>query len=98
MRSRRRRRGQMGWNALGIAVCLVLVFPVYWMVSTAFKPDSGIIAEKPQWIPLHPTLDHFRNAMAQQYFWANVKNSIIIVLVTVAIAMVLAFLAAVALA
>jgi N,N'-diacetylchitobiose transport system permease protein len=98
MRSRRRRRGQAGWNALGIAVSLVLVFPVYWMVSTAFKPDSGIIALKPQWIPLHPTLDHFRAAMAQPYFWDDVKNSVIIVLVTVGIAMVLAFLAAIALA
>jgi N,N'-diacetylchitobiose transport system permease protein len=98
MRKSRRRYGQAGWNALGLAVSLVMVFPVYWMVSTAFKPDSGIIAEKPQWIPLHPTLDHFRNAMSQPYFWENVKNSVIIVLVTVAIAMVLAFLAAVALA
>jgi N,N'-diacetylchitobiose transport system permease protein len=76
----------------------VLVFPVYWMVSTAFKPDSGIIALKPQWIPLHPTLKHFRDAMARPFFWDDVKNSIIIVLVTVAIAMVIAFLAAIALA
>jgi len=98
MRRSRRRYGQLGWNALGLAVSAVMVFPVYWMVSTAFKPDSGIIAETPQWIPLHPTLDHFRAAMAQPYFWEDVKNSVIIVLVTVAIAMVLAFLAAVALA
>jgi N,N'-diacetylchitobiose transport system permease protein len=98
MRKSRRRYGQAGWNALGLAVSAVMVFPVYWMVSTAFKPDSGIIAETPQWIPLHPTLTHFRSAMAQPYFWENVKNSLVIVLVTVAIAMVLAFLAAIALA
>jgi N,N'-diacetylchitobiose transport system permease protein len=98
MRRSRRRYGQLGWNALGLAVSAVMVFPVYWMVSTAFKPDSGIIAETPQWLPLHPTLEHFRAAMAQPYFWENVKNSLIIVLVTVAIAMVLAFLAAIALA
>jgi N,N'-diacetylchitobiose transport system permease protein len=98
VRSRRRRYNQAGWNALGIAVSLVMVFPVYWMVSTAFKPDSGIIALKPDWFPLRPTLDHFSNAIDQPYFWENVKNSIIVVLVTVAIAMVLAFLAAVALA
>jgi N,N'-diacetylchitobiose transport system permease protein len=98
MRSRRHRYRQAGWNVLGLAVCLVLVFPVYWMVSTAFKPDEGIIALKPQWIPLHPTLDHFTTAMDQPYFWDDVKNSLIIVTVTVAIAMVLAFLAAIALA
>jgi N,N'-diacetylchitobiose transport system permease protein len=98
MRSRRRRHSQAGWNVLGLGVSLVLVFPVYWMVSTAFKPDDGIIALKPEWIPLHPTLDHFTTAMKQPFFWDDVKNSVIIVLVTVAIAMVLAFLAAIALA
>jgi N,N'-diacetylchitobiose transport system permease protein len=92
------RYSRAGWNAAGVAVSIVLVFPVYWMVSTAFKPDSGIIALKPEWVPLHPTLKHFRDAMAEPYFWENVKNSLIIVLATVAIAMVLAFLAAVALA
>jgi N,N'-diacetylchitobiose transport system permease protein len=98
VRTHRGRYSRAGWNAVGIAVSLVLVFPVYWMVSTAFKPDSRIIADKPQWIPLHPTLKHFTDAMREPYFWEDVKNSIIIVLVTVAIAMVLAFLAAVALA
>jgi N,N'-diacetylchitobiose transport system permease protein len=98
VRTHRHRWSQAGWNAVGIAVSLVLVFPVYWMVSTAFKQDSGIIALKPQWVPLHPTLKHFQDAMAEPYFWENVKNSLIIVLATVAIAMVLAFLAAVALA
>jgi N,N'-diacetylchitobiose transport system permease protein len=97
MRSRRR-YAQWGWNAVGLAVCAVMIFPVYWMVSTAFKPESGIIAVKPEWIPLHPTIRHFTDAMKQPYFWQDVKNSLIIVLVTVAIAMVLAFLAAVALA
>jgi N,N'-diacetylchitobiose transport system permease protein len=86
------------WNGIGIALLLVLVFPVYWMVSTAFKPDDEIVSVTPTWVPLHPTLQHFRDAMKQPYFWENVRNSVIIVLVTVAISMVLAFLAAVALA
>jgi len=98
MRRRRGRYQQLGWNALGLAVSVVMVFPVFWMISTAFKPDSGIIAVKPEWIPLHPTLDHFRAAIDKPYFWQDVKNSLIVVTVTVAIAMVLAFLAAVALA
>jgi len=76
----------------------VMVFPVYWMVTTAFKPDSQIIGEKPAWLPLHPTLSHFTSAMKQPFFWDDVKNSMIIVSVTVAISMALAFLAAVALA
>jgi len=88
----------MGWNAVGLLLLVVLVFPVYWMISTSFKPDSEINAAKPTWLPLHPTIDHYRAAMNKDYFWVDVKNSLVIVVVAVAASMVLAFLAAVALA
>jgi N,N'-diacetylchitobiose transport system permease protein len=97
-RRRRRRLGQTGWNLLGLALAVVLLFPVYWMVSTAFKPDDEINSLTPTWFSLRPTLDHFGDAMNRPFFWSSVKNSLIIVSVTVALAMVLAFLAAVALA
>jgi len=71
---------------------------VFWMISTAFKPDDKIIALTPTWFPLHPTLSHFRAALARPYFWTDVKNSLIVVLATVLIATAVAFLAAVALA
>ena len=83
---------------VGIALFVVLVFPVYWMVSTAFKPNEDIIAAEPTWLPLSPTLQHFRDAMNRPYFWDIVQNSLIVVLVAVGASMVLAFLAAVALA
>jgi N,N'-diacetylchitobiose transport system permease protein len=97
----RRRRGRgrrAAWNTLGLALLVVLVFPVFWMVTTALKPDGEINAFKPSWLPLRPTLDHFRDAMDRPYFWDGVRNSLIIVCVAVALSMVLAFLAAIALA
>ena len=97
-RSRRKLAARVGWNTLGIAVFLVMVFPVYWMVSTAFKPGADITSYTPTWFPLHPTLLHFHDALHKPYFWTDLKNSVIIVLVVVALSMVLAFLAAVALA
>jgi N,N'-diacetylchitobiose transport system permease protein len=86
------------WNLLGLALLVVLIFPVYWMVATAFKPDDEINSLTPTWFSLHPTFDHFRDAINRPYFWSSVKNSLIIVSATVALSMVLAFLAAVALA
>ncbi|HEY6960317.1 MAG TPA: carbohydrate ABC transporter permease [Gaiellaceae bacterium] len=86
------------WNTLGLAVFVVMVFPVFWMMSTAFKPDEQIISLTPTWVPLHPTIAHFRDAIHRPYFWQDVKNSLIVVLVTVALSIVLAFLAAIALA
>jgi N,N'-diacetylchitobiose transport system permease protein len=89
---------QAAWNALGLLVFVVIVFPVFWMISTAFKPDEQIVSLNPTWIPLHPTISHFTAALHKPYFWTDVKNSLLIVCVTVAISIALAFLAAVALA
>ena len=97
-RDTRKRLRRTGWDAVGLVVFVVMIFPVYWMISTAFKPDDKIVALVPQWIPTSPTLAHFGNAIHRPYFWDDVKNSLIIVSVTVAISIVVAFLAAVALA
>ena len=97
-RHRGRRARQAGWNVVGLAVFVVMVFPVFWMISTAFKSNDQIISLNPTWFPLHPTLQHFRDAINKPFFWADVKNSLIVVSVTVAISIVLAFLAAIALA
>ena len=98
---RRRRRGRLrrrAWDLLGLALFVVLVFPVFWMVSTAFKPEDEINGLTPTWITTSPTLDHFRDAMARPYFWDTVQNSLIVVCVAVVASIVLAFFAAVALA
>jgi N,N'-diacetylchitobiose transport system permease protein len=96
-RSRKRLR-KAGWNVVGLVVLAVMVFPVYWMVSTAFKPGHDILSYTPQWIPTHPVLSNFTDAIHQQFFWNAVKNSLIVTSVVVALSLVLAFLAALALA
>ncbi|MGZ4300940.1 MAG: carbohydrate ABC transporter permease [Gaiellaceae bacterium] len=96
--SGRRRLHKLGWNVLGVIVLVVMVFPVYWMVATAFKPGQKILSYTPQWIPTGPTLSNFRDAINQPFFWDAVKNSVIVVTVVVALSVTLAFLAALALA
>ena len=97
-RGRRRRTRQLGWNVLGLLVLAVMVFPVYWMVATAFKPGQQILSYTPHWVPTHPTLSNFRDAVHQPFFWDAVKNSLIVVSTVVALSVVLAFLASLALA
>ncbi len=85
-------------NATGLLVFAVMVFPVYWMVTTAFKPTRDIFANTPVWFPYHPTLANFDDAIHRPHFWADVKNSLIIVSVVVGLSLLLAILAALALA
>ena len=97
-RERRKRVRRAAWNAVGLAVFVVAVFPVFWMVSTAFKPDPEIVSFTPAWFSTDPTLQHFRDAIDRPFFWDAVKNSLVIVAAVVALSMVVAFLAAIALA
>jgi N,N'-diacetylchitobiose transport system permease protein len=96
--SRRRRLGKLGWNLAGLAVFLVMIFPVYWMVATAFKTGPNIFSYSPKWFPIPATLANFGDAIHRQYFWQNVRNSLIVVAVVVTLSLTLAFLAALALA
>ncbi|TMK34753.1 MAG: carbohydrate ABC transporter permease [Actinobacteria bacterium] len=98
---RRLRRGhvarRVGINLLGLAVFTVMIFPVYWMVATAFKPGRNIQDYKPHWFPAPATLSNFTNAVHRPYFWTDVKNSLIIVSFVVVLSLTVAFLAALAL-
>ncbi len=93
-----RRTRQTLWNSVGLLLFIVMVFPVYWMVSTAFKPDDQVNSFTPTWLSLRPTIRHFHDAIHHPFFWNDLVNTIIIVSVTVVIAMTLAFLASVAVA
>jgi N,N'-diacetylchitobiose transport system permease protein len=94
--SRRGRRILL--NAIALGVFAVMVFPVYWMVSTAFKPGPDILTFTPKLFPSPATLDNFRDAITRPYFWRTVGNSLIVVAVVTSLSLVLAFLAALALA
>jgi N,N'-diacetylchitobiose transport system permease protein len=95
---RRRQFRRLGWNLVGLLVLVVMVFPIYWMVATAFKPGHKILSYTPEWFPTHPTLSNFTDALHQPFFWDAVKNTLIVVSVVVLLSLVLAFLAALALA
>ncbi|MFL5942372.1 MAG: carbohydrate ABC transporter permease [Gaiellaceae bacterium] len=94
----RRRAARLGWNVVGLLLFVVMVFPVFWMISTALKTNDKIYSFTPTWFPGNPTLHHFQAAINRPYFWTDVKNSVIVVVAVVAIALALSFFAAIALA
>jgi N,N'-diacetylchitobiose transport system permease protein len=94
----RRNRQRLVANAIGLVVLAVMLFPVYWMIATSFKPGRDILRFDPKWWPSPWTLDNFSDAIHRPYFTDNVKNSVIVVGVVVVLSLVIGFLAALAIA
>lgn len=40
---------------------ILMVAPVVWMISTAFKPESDVLSPEPKWIPETATVENFTN-------------------------------------
>ncbi|WP_214106356.1 carbohydrate ABC transporter permease [Acrocarpospora catenulata] len=81
-----------------LSVLVVSVFPVYWMVLTAFKPTREIQADTPTFWPAHPTLEHFHTAVEADGFGLFWRNSLLVTASAVLGALVVALLAAFAVA
>ena len=95
-RGRRRAAARVALNLAGLTVFLVSVFPVYWMVTTSFRRGVDIQSPDPQFLPFPGTLENYRKVFTRDFFWSALRNSLIITLLTVALALMIAFLAAVA--
>ncbi|MDA8298298.1 MAG: carbohydrate ABC transporter permease [Actinomycetota bacterium] len=86
-------------NTIGIVFFVLTLFPVYWMVLTAFKPQGDVLSSTPDFSPLHLTLGGFADAIHQSpFFWDYVANTAIVSVATVAISLAVGLLAALALA
>jgi len=74
---------------------LFLLFPFYWMLVTAIKPDSELISARfnPLWVN-RPTLDHFRYLLTQTDFPKWLWNTLIISVGATAISLIASLLAA----
>ena len=85
-------------NVIGSGVLVVMLFPIYWAISTSFKRGVDMTRVTPQWFPIPGTLLHYRDAWHKAFFLSSLRNSAIIVSFTVVIAIAAAFFAAVAVA
>ncbi|QCJ44710.1 carbohydrate ABC transporter permease [Bacillus sp. S3] len=59
------------------------IFPIYWTVNTAFKPEGDIIKRPLQYLPASPTIDNFVMAWSSVGFATFFKNSLLVGFFTV---------------
>ena len=94
----RHRSTQFLLNAVGVAVTLLVAFPVFWMASTAFKPTGDILSYTPHVLPWPLTLEHFHTAVTRPLFGNYLRNSLVVVWAAVVLSVLVAALAALAVA
>ena len=71
-RLRRERRNRIVRHAILLAWTGVIVFPIFWMVSTSFKDAGEWVTWPPHWLPHAPTLHNY----AQIFAFAKIDTSL----------------------
>lgn len=95
-------RRRIGSILAGVAAVLVFaasVFPVYWMVNTSLQPGSAVRGSDLHFWPDNGTLENYAEVIlhyARAPFLPALGNSVLVTLITVAVSLVFAFLAALA--
>ena len=66
--------------SLLIALSALFVFPFFWMISTALKPEYQVFVWPPQWIPNPIMWENFREAFSSPYLPFNIffRNTMIL--------------------
>jgi sn-glycerol 3-phosphate transport system permease protein len=75
---------QLLYNLLLILISLVVVFPIIWMLSSAFKLPQELFTQEIRIIPLQPTFENFviawRDYGVPRWLWNSTVTSILITL------------------
>ncbi len=95
-RKRRRHRRVVGWCVDALIAAFALG-PILWGLSTSLKPAQAILAYPPELIPAQPTLEHYA-LLFRTGIHRFMLNSVIVSVISVALALALGSLAAYALA
>ena len=73
-------------------------FPVYWMITTSFKPKEDILSTTPTLLPRSFSLQNYIQAVTKEGFVQALLNSLIVVTFTVLISISIALFASIAVA
>jgi N,N'-diacetylchitobiose transport system permease protein len=80
-------------TTIAVVLSLLWAFPVYWMAVTAIKPREDVISRTPVFLPTSPTLEHLRTAVSAPGFWTYARNSVVLTLGSVLLALCFALAA-----
>jgi ABC-type glycerol-3-phosphate transport system permease component len=75
----------------------VLLFPLYWALTSSLKPEAQLFAP-PDLVPRRLLFDHYRALFDERDFWTPIRNSLIVAGATTVVSVLLGTVCAYALA
>lgn len=100
-KTRRKRIADFVTYCLLIIISILIIFPLYWVVSTSFRPAVGQMGTGFAWFPQNPTLENYKTLISLSKvgfggaaFVDYIKNSTIVALSTTLISISIGTLAA----
>ncbi|MFJ2026115.1 carbohydrate ABC transporter permease [Streptomyces sp. NPDC087897] len=91
-----RKKSRLHLDILGLGIALVMLFPVYWLVISALRPNREIRSYDQTLWPTSITFDNFVRATEQPNFATAIQSSLIVAVTAVVGGMIIATLAALA--
>ncbi len=90
-------------SKIAIHICALLVgiliaVPFFWMISTSFKSKGSLINIPIEWVPKKPTIEAYLQIFSIENFTSSILNSLYLAVVTTAVQLLSAAMAAYAFA
>lgn len=92
-RGREERKGIVLRTIFAVVVCLILVFPLYWMLVMAFSPRGEVFSSELRFWPSQITFDNFDRIFRRFNVLGWLQNSVVIGLFVTALTVVVNLLA-----
>jgi multiple sugar transport system permease protein len=86
--------GRIALYVTVLAVCVVTIFPIYWMVVSTLQPNKYTLHFPPPLIPQEITFGQFAELFANHPVGLWLRNSFIIAMLTMLICMILSVMGA----
>ena len=93
---RARRLATALYSGLAVVLAVVWAGPVYWMVNSAFLDRVTLESTTPTFLPFGGSFDNFQAVIADPRFGRALGVSLVVTLLTVVVALAVAFLGALA--
>jgi multiple sugar transport system permease protein len=83
----------IGTYLLLALVALIILFPIYWMISISLKLPRDIY-RVPSLVPAAPTLNNYVDLLADEGYLVNIRNSLIVAMSTTVVSLLISSFAA----